>query len=105
MRNASHEVMEVDLKHEMDIKTMACQEMEVHQEEKKPTSLDRKPEAAQKEEVLAEDAEVMPVGELKKRCRDRNQRNTKKRTQVKDGCRRSRPSPAEQQRTVVQLQQ
>jgi hypothetical protein len=41
-------------------------------DEKKPTSLDRKPEAAQKEEVPKVDAEVVPVGEpKKKRRRDR----------------------------------
>jgi hypothetical protein len=33
------------------IETMACQEMEAHPEEKKPASVDTKPEAAQQEEV------------------------------------------------------
>jgi hypothetical protein len=42
--------------------TLACQEMEARQEEKKPTSPDRKPEAAQKGEVPTENAEVMLVG-------------------------------------------
>jgi hypothetical protein len=43
-----------------------------HQEEKKPTSSDRKPEAAEQQEVPVEDTEVMPVGEPKKKsCRDR----------------------------------
>jgi hypothetical protein len=52
--------------------TMACQAMEAHLEEKGPTSVDRKPEVAQKEEVPFDDAEVMPVGEpRKKRRRDR----------------------------------
>jgi hypothetical protein len=51
---------------------MACQGMEAHQEEEKPASLDTKPEAAQQEEVLVEDAEVILVGEpKKKRHRDR----------------------------------
>jgi hypothetical protein len=69
--------------------TMACQEMEAHQEEKMPTLVDMKPEAAQQEEVPVEDAEVMPVGEpRKKRRRDRNQRNKKKRTQGNDKCQR-----------------
>jgi hypothetical protein len=36
--------------------TMACQGMEAHQEEEKPASLDKKPEAAQLEEVPAENA-------------------------------------------------
>jgi hypothetical protein len=50
--------------------TMACQEMEAHQEVE-PTSVDRKPEAAEQREVPVDDAEVMLVGELKKkRCRD-----------------------------------
>jgi hypothetical protein len=48
---------------------MACQEMEAHQEERKPTSPDRRPEAAQEDEVPAEDATVMPVRELKKKQR------------------------------------
>jgi hypothetical protein len=47
------------------VKTMACQGMEARQEEK-PTSMDRKLEAAQQEEVPVEDAEVIPVGEPKK---------------------------------------
>jgi hypothetical protein len=46
--------------------------MEARQEERKPTSPDRKPEAAQKYEVPAENATVIPVGEpMKKRRRDR----------------------------------
>jgi hypothetical protein len=46
--------------------------MEARLEEKGPTSVDRKPEAAQQEEVPLQDAEVMPVGEpKKKRRRDR----------------------------------
>jgi hypothetical protein len=52
--------------------TLACHEMEARQDEEKPISRDRNPEAAQKEEVPAEDATVMPVGEpRKKRRRDR----------------------------------
>jgi hypothetical protein len=54
----------------MDIKMMACQEMEAHLEEKKPTSVDTKPEVAQKEEVPVQDAIVTLVRELKKRCTD-----------------------------------
>jgi outer membrane biosynthesis protein TonB len=68
----SHKEMVAETKPEMDAETMACQEMEAHQEEKKPTSSDRKPEAAQKTEVPAENATVMPVREPKKeRRRDR----------------------------------
>jgi hypothetical protein len=47
--------------------TLACQEMEARQEEKKPTSPDRKPETAQKDEDPVDDAEAMPVGEPKKK--------------------------------------
>jgi hypothetical protein len=62
-RNAAREEAEP----EQDVKMMACQEMEGRQNERKPTSPDRKPEAAQKGEVPKVDAEVMPVGELKKK--------------------------------------
>jgi aconitase B len=53
--------------------TLACREMtEERLKEKKLTSPDRKPEAAQKTEVPAENATVMPVGEpRKKQRRDR----------------------------------
>jgi hypothetical protein len=57
---------------ETEVKTMACQEMEAHQEEEEPTSADRKPEAAEQREAAVDDAEVMLVGEpKKKRRRDR----------------------------------
>jgi hypothetical protein len=50
--------------------TLACRETtEERLEEKKPTSPDRKPEAAQKTEVPAENATVMPAGEPKKKWR------------------------------------
>jgi hypothetical protein len=65
--------------------TLACQEMEARQEEKKPTSPDRKPEAAQKAEVPAENATVMPVGEpKKKRRRDRKLAAERRRQKPKD---------------------
>jgi hypothetical protein len=55
----------------MDAETMACQGMEACLEEEKPTSLDRKSEAAEERQVAEEDPEVMPVGEpRKKRRRD-----------------------------------
>jgi hypothetical protein len=42
--------------------TMACREMtEAHLEEKQPTSLDRKPEAAEQREIPNKDAVVKPV--------------------------------------------
>jgi hypothetical protein len=49
MRNASRKETAAVIEPETEVKTMACQQMETHQEEKKPTSPDRKPEAAQKE--------------------------------------------------------
>jgi hypothetical protein len=65
--------------------TLAYQEMEARQEEKKPTSPDRKPEAAQKEEAPAESAEVMPVGEPKKKGRrDRKLAAERRRQEPKD---------------------
>jgi hypothetical protein len=65
--------------------TMACQEMEARQEEKGPTSVETKPEAAQKEEVPVEAAEVMPVGEpKKKRRRDRKLAAERHRQKVKN---------------------
>jgi hypothetical protein len=80
---------EITEAHLQEKETMACQEMEERLEEEKPTSLDRKPEAAEERQVPEENAEVMPVGEpKKKRRRDRNQRKMKKRTQDNDGCRR-----------------
>jgi hypothetical protein len=53
--------------------TLASQEMEAHQEERKPTSLVRKPEAAEQREVPVEDAVVKPVDGRKKRHRGKNQ--------------------------------
>jgi hypothetical protein len=53
---------------ETEVKTMACQEMEAHQEEE-PISADKKPKAAEQREVPVDDAEVMPVGEPKKKGR------------------------------------
>ncbi|PNF26045.1 hypothetical protein B7P43_G06353 [Cryptotermes secundus] len=50
--------------------TLACQEMEARQDERKPASLDRKPGAAHREKVPKVDAEIMPVGEPKKRHKD-----------------------------------
>jgi hypothetical protein len=62
---ACQETMEAHLV--MDKKTMACQEMDARQE--KPTSLDRKPEAAEERHVPEENAEVIPVGEPRKERR------------------------------------
>jgi hypothetical protein len=66
--------------------TLACRETtEERLEEKKPTSPDRKPEAAQKAEVPAENATVMPVEEpKKKRCRDRKLAAERRHQEPKD---------------------
>jgi hypothetical protein len=57
---------------ETEVKTMAYQEMEAHEEKEEPTSVDRKPEAAKQRKAPIDDAEVIPVGEQKKkRRRDR----------------------------------
>jgi hypothetical protein len=79
------------IKPETKVKTMACQEMEAHQEEEEPTSADRKPEAADQREAPVDDAEVMPVGEpKKKRRRDRKlaaeNRRQKPKTLTRENC-------------------
>jgi hypothetical protein len=52
---------------------MACQEtMEARLGEEEPVSEDMTPEVAHGQEVPLEDAVVMPVGEPRKRCRDRH---------------------------------
>jgi hypothetical protein len=72
-------------KPEIEEETMACQEMEARLEGKGPTSVNRKPEAAQQEEVPLEDAEVMPVGEpKKKRRRDRKMASQHRRQKPKE---------------------
>jgi hypothetical protein len=68
----SHREMVAEATPERILETLACQEMEARQEEEKPTSLDRKPEAAEERQVPEENAEVIPVGEpRKKRRKDR----------------------------------
>jgi hypothetical protein len=65
--------------------TMACQEMEARQKKEGPTSVEMKPEATGEEEVPAEDAEVRPVGEpKKKRRRDRKLAAERLRQEPKD---------------------
>jgi hypothetical protein len=72
--------------------TMACQETEARpEEEKMPTLVDRKPEAAKQREAPVDDAKVMPVGEpKKKRRRDRQlaveHRRQKTNTSTRDNC-------------------
>jgi hypothetical protein len=56
-----------------NIETIACQEMEARLDEEKPTSVDRKPEAADEEEVPVQDAIVEPVKGRKKRYRGKKQ--------------------------------
>jgi hypothetical protein len=86
----SHKEMVAKTKPERDMVSLACRETtETHLEEEEPTSVDMKPEVPEQREVPVEDAEVMPVGEPKKKMgRDRNQRRMKKRNQEKDRCRR-----------------
>jgi hypothetical protein len=91
MRNVSHKEAAAVIEPETEVNMMACQGMEAHQEEEKPASLDTKPEAAQQEEVPVEDAEVIPVGEpKKKRRRDRKlaaeHRHQKTNTSTRENC-------------------
>jgi hypothetical protein len=54
-------------KPERDMETMACREtMEAHLEEEELTSVGKKPEAAEQQELPIEDATVMLVGEPKR---------------------------------------
>jgi hypothetical protein len=87
----SHKETAAVIEPENEVNTMACQGMEARQEEEKPPSLDTKPEAAQREEVPVEDAEVIPVGEpKKKRRRDRKlaaqHRRQKPNTSTQENC-------------------
>jgi hypothetical protein len=59
----SHREMVAEATLERNMEMIACQEMEERPEEEQPTSLDRKPEAAQQEEVPIQDTTVMPVRE------------------------------------------
>jgi hypothetical protein len=63
----SHKKTAAAIEPENEVETMACQGMEARPEEEKPTSADRKPEAAEEYEVPAENATVKPVGEPKKK--------------------------------------
>jgi hypothetical protein len=74
-----------------ELETMACQGREARPEEEKPTSADRKPEAAEEYEVPAENATVMPVEiPKKKQRRDRKlaaeHRRQKSNTSTRDNC-------------------
>jgi hypothetical protein len=93
----SHKGIVAETKPETEIKTMACQEMEARQEEKKPTSPDRKPKAAQKEEVPAKNAEVIPVGEpRKKRRRTETSEIRRNGPREKMGAKEDWPPPTEE---------
>jgi hypothetical protein len=48
--DTSHKETATVIEPETEVKMMACQEMEAHQEEEEPTSADRKPEAAEEYE-------------------------------------------------------
>ncbi|PNF24447.1 hypothetical protein B7P43_G09688 [Cryptotermes secundus] len=72
------------------METMACQVMEARRDEE-PSSVDRKPEVAQKVEFPVVDAEVMPVREPKrKRRRDRHLAEERRRQKTKDSRREIR---------------
>jgi hypothetical protein len=85
--------------------TMVCQETMEARLEVEPASVDTTPEVVHDQEVPRENAEVMPVGEPRKRCRNRRhlaavrrqkktdqnldtgrRRKGQKRAQRKDGC-------------------
>jgi hypothetical protein len=65
----SHKKMVAVIEPGRNMETIACHEMEAHPEEEKPASVDMKPEAAEQRQVPVDDAEVMPVGEPKKKRR------------------------------------
>jgi hypothetical protein len=69
-----HREMVTEATPERDMETIACRETtEARIEEKEPTSVDRKPEAAQQREVPVEDAVVKPVNGRKRRHRGKKQ--------------------------------
>jgi hypothetical protein len=78
-------------KPETEVETMACQGMEARPEKEKPTSAERKAEAEKQRKAPVDDAEVMPVGEpKKKRRRDRKmaaeRRRQKPKTSTRENC-------------------
>jgi hypothetical protein len=81
--------------------TMACQEKtEARLEEDKPASVDRTPEVTQEQEVSREDAVDMPVGEPRKRRRDRRNLAAVRRQKKKDQNLDARRRKKEQKRTL-----
>jgi hypothetical protein len=86
MRKASRKEIVAENKPRIDIKTLAYRETtEARQDEEKPASADKKPEAAEEYEVPAENATLMPVGEpKKKRRRDRKLAAERRRQEPKD---------------------
>jgi hypothetical protein len=87
----SHKETAAVIEPENEVERMACQGMEARPEEEKPTSAERKPEAAKQREVPAENAEVIPVGEpKKKRRRDQKlaaeHRRQKPNTSTRENC-------------------
>jgi hypothetical protein len=90
---ASHMDMVSAFKPEIEEETMACREMTEArpEEEKMLTLVNMKPEMVEQQEVPVEDAEVMPVGEpKKKRRRDRKlaaeRRRQKPKTSTLESC-------------------
>jgi hypothetical protein len=87
----SHKETAAVIEPENEVETMACQGMEARPEEEKPTSTDRKPEAAKQRKAPAENATVMPVREpKKKRRRDQKlaaeHRRQKTKTSPRENC-------------------
>jgi hypothetical protein len=90
--DASHEEAE-NMRNDMKTNQAELQSAIAQIEWKEPASVEMKPEVAH-EEVPVEDAVRMPVGEPRKRRRDRNldarrRRKQQERTQNKDGCRKN----------------
>jgi hypothetical protein len=82
---ASHKEMAAEIKPETDMKKMVCRETtEARLEEKEPTSLDRKPEVAERREVPVGHSTVMPVGERKKKRRKDRKLTPERRRHKKD---------------------
>jgi hypothetical protein len=87
----SHKGTAAAFKPANQVKTVACQEMEAYQKEKEPTSAGRNPEATKQREGPVDDAELMPVGEPKKKLRkDRKlaaqHRRQKPKTSTRENC-------------------
>jgi hypothetical protein len=101
--------MVAEVKPEMDVKTMVCQELEARPEEK-PTPADTKPEVTQKQEVPVQDSTVMPVGEPEEEIRSITRKETMACRETTEACQEEekptsvdrRPDAAEHQEVPVE---